>query len=421
MSNEKDPKQKGALQEKAANWFRRRQTGGGHKKVPWDKKQSNWDYLQNQDPQDTSKYRDVYSDQQLERSKIERTQTFTARRILMIIVAVFVSILLYVVSSGVSYLAYSVGNSGGGSVVVEGYDPTGKTKPYVQEVTLVDGTKYFALDSPTDTGLVNDKRVYYDKKEDVPPPAWYKALEAEYQKKYAENKEEIEKAQKEHAAKSTFGYHLFPRVNNALPALLGGLLLYGIMYPIMRRNYEAQTILERTDDINQYANDRHVALPEEILQHPEFDIFPDVGATSNVQISSLISHFMLSNKGLDPLPFTQRAEKDIVDEDGDILYYKGEALRDEDGNVMTKMMPRIDEAFGEALYKASNQPKEVRKYWDVSSIPYNEGDKYRDRQGGNIKTIGELINKDWQLPWYEPQRPAGFYLCDVAPVNTIKR
>ena len=34
-------------------------------------------------------------------------------------------------------------------------------------------------------------------------------------------------------------------------------------------------------------------------------------------------------------------------------------------------------------------------------------------------TVSDLINKDWYIPEYEPQRPAGVYLVDSAPVNTM--
>lgn len=384
------------------------------------KDKSNWDIIQGQDVKDTNKYRDVYTDQQLERGKIEKTQSFTSRHVVTIVLSVLVAVIVYFIVSGLSYGVYNLNKKDPASLVgVENYDPSGKTKPYIGKNSDPDGDKYFALDSAKDMGLIRSDRVYYDSADEVPVPDWYKQLEQEYNEKYAANKATMDAMIAEQKLKNNFSYHLRPGMLNTLSALLTGLLLYGIMYQIMRRNYEAQTILERTDDINQYANDRHVSLPEEILQHPEFDIFPDVGATSNVQVSSMISHFMLQNKGLKNVPFSKRAEENVYDEDGEIVYYKGEELRDDEGEVLTKSMPIIDEKFGEALFKASNQPKEVRKYWDVSKIPYNQNDKYRDRQKGNIKTIGELINKDWQLPWYEPQRPAGFYLIDTAPVNNF--
>ena len=180
-----------------------------------------------------------------------------------------------------------------------------------------------------------------------------------------------------------------------------------------------------TSDINQYENDQHIALPEELQK--KFDWFPDVGATSDVQFSSMISHMMISNKGLNPVMVAKRATSDIVDEDGEIVLYKGEVLRDEDGNVEFEQKPMIDTEFAEALYTASGLPKNTkdfkcRVYYDTRHIPYNPGNRDRDKlqdKKNPINTVSDLINRDWQLPYYEPQRPGGAYLVDTAPVNTM--
>ena len=381
---------------------------------------SNWDILRNQNIKDTTKYHDVYSDQQLERSKIQKTQTFTSRHVVTIVVAILVGIFMYLFVSAGSYFVYGLKARDAPGLSVKGYNPDPKSYPYVCTGNGNEGVQYFSKDDINDQCFINNKRVFYKQKEDVPIPKWYMTLKEKYDDLYAKNKDKIEKLKAKHKRESQFVYHVIPNMTNSFAALISMLLVYSIVYQIMRRNYEAQTILERTDDINQYNNDRHVALPEEILQHPEFDIFPDVGATSNVQFSSMISHFMLKNKGLKKIDLTERAKEDIKDENGNIEYYKNEILVDENGDKISHVAPIIDEKFGTELFKASNQPKEVQKYWDTTKIPYNANDQHRNRQKGNIKTVAELINKDWQLPYYEPQRPAGFYLVDTAPVNTIK-
>ena len=80
--------------------------------------------------------------------------------------------------------------------------------------------------------------------------------------------------------------------------------------------------------------------------------------------------------------------------------------------------PIIDEAFGTALFEASEADPEVRKFYDVRKVPYNPDGKNRDKLPG-YKTVADLINGDWYLPVYEPQRPAGAYIVDTAPVNTM--
>lgn len=219
---------------------------------------------------------------------------------------------------------------------------------------------------------------------------------------------------------SSFSACLKPSLVKIAISFAVTLIFWGIMYQVMMRNLKAQNMLSDTSDINQYQNDQHVALPEEVQR--KFDWFPDVGAHSNVQVSSMISHMALMNKGINPIQIAERAKEDILDEDGDVEYYKGEVLLDDDENPITKKVPMIDEKFMDDLFTASGAPddKTFRKYYDTTKIPYNPGGKDRTKQGGKWDTVAELINHDWVFPVYEPQRPAGAYLVDTEPVNTIK-
>ena len=62
--------------------------------------------------------------------------------------------------------------------------------------------------------------------------------------------------------------------------------------------------------------------------------------------------------------------------------------------------------------------KSIRKYYDATKIPYNPDGSNRDKLG-KYDTWADLINDDWEFPLYEPQRPAGVYIVDTAPVNTM--
>lgn len=198
-----------------------------------------------------------------------------------------------------------------------------------------------------------------------------------------------------------------------------------ILYFALMKNLEIQNAKHETKDINQYPNDQHIALPNELQE--KFDWFPDVGATSDVQFSSMISHMALSNKGIKMVDVAQRAKEDILDEDGEIVLYKGEVMRDDDGDVIYKKDRLIDTKFMDALFDASGLPKNkgkdaFRVYYDANTIPYNPGNQDREklkRKGKPLDTVADLINYDWQLPYYEPQRPGGAYLVDTAPVNTM--
>lgn len=201
-------------------------------------------------------------------------------------------------------------------------------------------------------------------------------------------------------------------------SFLLALLVFSVLEAVLYANLRAQNVMSDTTDINQYHNDQHIALPEEVQRN--YDVFPDVGAHSAVQVSSMISHMALLNKGLKNVDFAERASKDIKDENGDIEYYKGEILEDENGQPITKSVPIIDNEFMEALFDASGAPKDknIRKYYDATKIPYNPDGSNRDKLG-TYATWADLINEDWEFPLYEPQRPAGAYVVDTAPVNTM--
>lgn len=305
------------------------------------RKLRNWDRIKDLLPEQTMRNRDVYEDQQFERSTIGEKKTMKSRIIADIAMSIFFFF--------VFWLLYSIGQYG--SFLTHG----GKVSGGVSNFFM--GWVYFIGPS--------------------------------------------------------FGKIFFDF------AFTG--MFYGIMYLILKHNLDTQNALMETADINQYPNDQHIALPEEIQR--KFDWFPDVGATSDVQVSSMISHMALSNKGLNKVRVAKRAEADILDENGEIEVYKGEVLRDDAGEVIYEDEPvsMIDIAFMKALFMASGIPKmskNMRKFYDASKIPYN-GDGSDREKLGKYETVADLINADWQLPYYEPQRPGGAYIVDTAPVNTM--
>lgn len=175
-------------------------------------------------------------------------------------------------------------------------------------------------------------------------------------------------------------------------------------------------------DINSYENDQHIMMPEEMQRM--YDWFPDTGAHSSVQVSSMLSHMMLDKKGLKRIDVAQRHKKDVK-EDGALVAYKGEVVTDEEGYTVTSKMPLIDEKFGQELFTASGIPvseKDIRTPVDVRKIEYNpidESGSRKDRDKLPYDTVADLINNDWEFPEYEVQRPAGAYIVDTAPVNTM--
>ena len=250
----------------------------------------------------------------------------------------------------------------------------------------------------------------------------YKELINKYDQDYAEYKAAYLAHRKKYHPDNIDGsaavFTMAPNLIKILISLIISGVVFGILYFVLKKNLTAQNIMSSTEDINQYHNDQHVALPEEVQKN--YDWFPDVGAHSSVQVSSMISHMAISNKGLKQVTMAKRAKDDIKDKNGDIEYYKGEIILNDEGDPKTYQAPIVDTDFMEALFDASgaSKDKDKRRYYDTTKIPYNPGNGNRDKLSG-YDTVADLINNDWEFPLYEPQRPAGAYIVDTAPVNTM--
>lgn len=209
-------------------------------------------------------------------------------------------------------------------------------------------------------------------------------------------------------------------------ALLGLILYYQFVSVIWKSN---NGISDHTD-INTFEGDSYIMFPEEMVE--TLDWFPDAGAHSSVSPTSLVSHVVLTNKGLNhKVDMYDRYDEDMIEDINgkQVMRYKGDVKRDRNGEMIVKSLPIIDEDFGEDLFTASDIPvnrKDLRRRFNVSEIRYNPGVKdsrgrmiRKDRDKLNYDTVKDLIKNDWELPLYEFQRPAGAYLVDTAPVNTI--
>lgn len=207
---------------------------------------------------------------------------------------------------------------------------------------------------------------------------------------------------------------------------LGLILYYQFIVVTWKSNNET---IDHTD-INTYEGDSYIMFPEEMVE--TLDWFPDAGAHSSVSPTSLVSHVVLTNKGLNhKVDMYDRYDEDTIEDINgkQVMRYKGDVKRDRNGKMIVKSVPIIDEDFGEDLFTASDIPvnrKDLRRRFNVSEIRYNPGVKdsrgrmiRKDRDKLNYDTVKDLIKNDWELPLYEFQRPAGAYLVDTAPVNTM--
>lgn len=388
---------------------------------------TNWDKISAKDHGETLANRDVYEDQQLDRSRINPLLSKTSRTWAAVIASVMVAILAWclftvgamMVSGFSTAMGSADSDSGTSGEVYEywTYDALSPGQAKEQGIPNPNGGFVECYFAQTQTGKLLDK-ICHATQEEIPVPQWYLDQEASGKVASSGGTENTVTGPDAPSAGGMVGSLLAVSFWKLLFSLAMGGITYGLLYPFLMRNLQAQNLMNDTSDINQYVGDQHIALPEEIQR--KFDWFPDVGAHSNVQPSSMISHMMLTNKGLKKVAVARRAATDVLDEDGDIEYLKGEILRDEYDNALTDDQPIIDEEFGSALFDASGLPadKKLRKFYDVANIPYNPGNKNMDKLKG-FDTVGDLINGDWDFPEYEVQRPGGAYIVDTAPVNTM--
>lgn len=179
-------------------------------------------------------------------------------------------------------------------------------------------------------------------------------------------------------------------------------------------------------DSDEYQDDARIQQPEELSEN--FDIFPDVGAHSkHLAVTAILGHVPLNNNGLNKVKMPLRADgKTDLDEDGEPIN-KNVLLYDEDDDLVEVTRSMIDENFGEKLWDSSGIPRPrgrnaayirhvLRRRYSPNKLNYNPMKKFGK---ANVDTVAEWINQDWYMPQFEVQRPAGMYIVDTEPNNTM--
>lgn len=420
---------------------------------------TNAEIISSQDVSDSIQYRDVQNRQQLQHSRIEEKKPLWPWRVLAIVLGVLSCLLMYVFTSLGFTVVGSFTASGNDAQYVANHEKTlmAQTSPatpdttpgcygadsgsvlnlpiYVRQVNsyMVANQHYedrrlnpqCSAYMPADqaSGFAVLGNVAYATPQDVPQPEWFQAQLAQ-----AKQQDQTALAKRkslpkdtwlysEHSVSENVKHDLKPGLWNTMAGILVGLAVYSMAFVKFKRNWVSQNIQYDTADINQHEDDQHLMINEELFDH--FDIFPDIGAHSSVVPRALISHAFLTNKGLNKIKATKFYTQD-TEIDGE-KYFKGEPMFDEDSDEpLTHMVPMIDEAHGDSLMDASAVPqdKRIRRRFDPAKTVY------RQAGGGCGKLKGytnwaEVINNDWTFPDYEPARPAGVYLVDTDPVNTM--
>ena len=115
------------------------------------------------------------------------------------------------------------------------------------------------------------------------------------------------------------------------------------------------------------------------------------------------------------------------------IHYENTLVRDADGNPIKETVPLFDKDFGDELYDSAGVPsgktsigKRIRLWYDPRKLLFNPGNDVQGEIKGReffdqlpFSTLADVINNDWWMPSYEVQRPAGVYVVDSAPANTM--
>lgn len=377
-----------------------------------------WDRIRNQSTKDSIANRDVHGEQQLERGEIGRVRGESLPKTAAVVLGILAAIAVWVVWGLGGAISAGVSNAmDKGDAQFEAELKQAKelgVQPYFrveERGNAVAKTCYLLLDpngEPVD-GKCNPKL------SNIERPQWH--VTGTQAAREAAGVPAPQKVVKDASVSSWLGGGHVGLLRVLLTGLAGVAAWSGSKVWMLRK-LDAQNLMYETADINQYDDDQHIAVPEEVIR--QYGIFPDAGAHSFSAPSSLLGHAMLSPRGVKKINLLRRYDADVLDQDGEVLHYKGEVIRDANGEALFDRVPILDEKFAHKLFDTSGLPadKSLRKFFNPQNIPYNPGGENRDKHGDQA-TIAERIEQDWTFPEYEPQRPAGVYFIDEAPVNTM--
>lgn len=204
-------------------------------------------------------------------------------------------------------------------------------------------------------------------------------------------------------------------------------VLVGLLaYMFLEKNWRTENVNAIHTDIDQYESDAYIQMPEELPYN--FDVFPDIGAHSDVSPTAILSHMMFSNTQVKKIKVAKKYEKNTVEiveyDDGDIeeiVHKKGEIILGADDQIQYEEQNMFDIEFQQEVFTESDIPnteefRSIRKNYDTSKLLYNPLQK---RGKDNVDLVSTHINEKWEFPDYEKQRPVGGYIVDTEPNNTM--
>lgn len=188
-------------------------------------------------------------------------------------------------------------------------------------------------------------------------------------------------------------------------------IVCGVVYKKTKAQWLIKNAIHIDDDMEDRTDDAYVRTVDHMVL--QLDVAPDVGLGFDGHASTLMSHIMMSNKGI------KKIKVPVYDKTVD-----GYVKRDENGKILYETKPMFDEELAHKLYDMSGVPREFRIFYDGRDYDFNPVDKKTGKRVGEYgrmeyDTLADVINNNFYVLDTETARPAGVYFYDRRPVNTI--
>lgn len=214
------------------------------------------------------------------------------------------------------------------------------------------------------------------------------------------------------AAEKTGYFHWYPGFGwYIFIAIIATPIFIGIVYKKTHAQWLTKNAIHIDDDMEDRPDDAYIRTVDHLAL--QLDIAPDVGLGFKGHASTLMSHIMMSNKGINKIKIP------VYDKSVD-----GFIKRDENGDIVYETKPMFDEQLAHKLYDMSGVPPEFRIFYNAKDYDFNPIDKKSKKRVGDYgrmeyDTLADVINNTFYPLDTETARPAGVYFYDRRPVNTI--
>lgn len=207
-------------------------------------------------------------------------------------------------------------------------------------------------------------------------------------------------------------FHAYGVMQFYIPiALLATLALTPFVYKKCKAQWLIKNAIYIDEDMEDRPDDAYIRTIDHMAL--QLNVCPDTGLGFDGHASTLMSHIMVSNKGI------KKVKVPAYDPNVD-----GFVKRDAKGDIVYETKPLFDEALQEKLFDMKGVPKDYRIAYPATDYTFNPYDKKTKKwMGGygrkHYRTLADAINGDFFPLPTETARPAGVYFYDNRAVNTV--